>query len=409
MEKRDYYQILGIARNASEEEIKKAYRKLVMKYHPDRNPDPRATEKMKEINEAFAVLSDPIKRQKYDRYGHKGLEGYTAEDIFGGIDFDSIFSELGLRNILSKFFGGFGFEGGSIFDSFFGENSRFSSRTGSKELAAKRGADLQYDLVIELEDAFWGSEKKITLPKMETCPACHGTRAAKGGLSTCKECQGRGQIIYEQRSGWSVFRQITTCPKCRGQGKMITSPCRKCQGKGTVEVQKEIRVQIPIGADTGHTIKVEGEGEPGEDGGLAGDLYIRLRVKDHPIFERRGADLNLKKEIPFTQAILGGKIYSIPGLDGELSLEIPEGTENGSVFKIEGKGMPGFAEERGDLYVEIKICIPKKLSCEEKALLGDFERLRVLRLDPLFLSQHRFGRLALPPGGEDKDRKRRDS
>jgi len=403
MGKRDYYQILGVVRNASEEEIKRAYRRLVMKYHPDRNPDPRATEKMKEINEAFAILSDPVKRQKYDRFGHKGLEGYTAADIFGGVDFDSIFSELGLRNIFSQFSRGFGFGGGSIFDSLFSEDSRFGSSTRFKELAAKRGADLQYDLEIELEDAFEGRERKMTLPKTETCPACRGTRAAKGGLSICTECQGRGQIVYEQKSGWSVFRQITTCPKCRGQGKRITSPCQKCRGMGIVEVQKEIRVQIPRGANSGETIKVEGEGEPGKDGGVAGDLYIRLHVKDHPILERRGADLYLKKEIPFTQAILGGKIYGIPGLDGELSLEIPEGTENGTVFKIGGKGMPRFAEERGDLYVEIKIRVPQKLTSEEKALLADLERLRILRLDPLFLSQHRFGLPALPPGVEDKD------
>jgi molecular chaperone DnaJ len=176
-----------------------------------------------------------------------------------------------------------------------------------------------------------------------------------------------------------------------------------------VEVPKEIRVRIPRGADSGEMIKVEGEGEPGRHGGVAGDLYIRLSVKDHPIFERKGADLYLKKEIPFTQAILGGKIYGIPGLDGEQALEIPEGTENGSIFKIAGKGMPGFAEERGDLHVEIKICMPKELTCEEKALLADFERLRALRLDPLFLSQHRFGRLALPAGDKDKGRRKRDS
>lgn len=374
-----------------------------MKYHPDRNPDSHATEKMKEINEAFAVLSDPVKRQRYDRYGHKGLQGYTAEDIFRGINFDSIFSELGLRNIFSGLLESFEIGKGSIFDSFFGEDSPFRTRTGFKELTARRGADLQYELEIELEDSFWGKEKKITLSKSEACPVCHGTGAARGGLSTCKECQGRGQIIYEQRSGWSVFRQITTCPRCQGQGKRITSRCQECRGKGIVEVQREIQVRIPRGADTGNTIKVEGEGEPGSDGGAAGDLYIRLRVKDHPIFEREGANLYLKKEIPFTLAILGGKIYGIPGLDGEQSLEIPEGTENGSVFKIEGKGMPTFTEERGDLYVQIKICMPQNLTCEEKALLSDFERLRVLRLDPLFLSQRRFGRLTLPPGVRDKE------
>ncbi len=403
MPKKDYYQILGVPRHASPEEIKKAYRKLVLKYHPDRNPDPQATEKMKEINEAFAILSDPIKRQQYDQYGHKGLEGYTAQDIFGGIDFDSIFSELGLRNIFSEFFRGFGFGERSLFDSLFGNNHFFTSGTRYKELTSKKGADLEYDLEIELEDAFYGREKKITLLKTQSCPTCHGTKAAKGGLIICHECHGRGQIIYEQRTGWSIFRQITTCPKCRGQGKRITSFCQNCHGKGKIQVQKEIKVPIPKGADTGEIIKIEGEGEPGENGGSPGDLYVRLRLKEHPIFERRGADLYLKKEIPFTQALLGGRIQCIPGLDGELSLEIPEGTQNGTIFKISGKGMPRFAEERGDLYVEIKINLPKDLSLEERLLLFQFERIRTLKADPLFLEQHRFGLLALPPAFIKKD------
>ncbi|MEM2126445.1 MAG: molecular chaperone DnaJ [Candidatus Methanosuratincola sp.] len=397
MRQKDYYQVLGVPRGASSEAIKRAYRRLVLKYHPDRNPDPQATERMKEINEAFAVLSDPVKRQKYDRYGHKGLEGYTVEDIFGGIDFDSIFAELGLRNIFSDIFRGFGFGGRSIFESFFSEDSFFGARTGVRQLARRKGADLQYDLEIELEDAFWGREKKITVTKNETCPACYGTGAEKGGLSICKECEGKGQIVYEQRSGWSLFRQITTCPKCRGQGKRITSSCKRCLGEGMVEVNKELVIRIPRGADTGHVVKVEGEGGPGEDGGAAGDLYVRLHIKDHPVFKRQGADLYLMKEIPFTQAILGGKVYGIPAPDGELWFEIPEGTQDGTVFKISGKGMPEFDEERGDLYVEIKINIPRCSTCEEKLLLASFERIRALRLDPLLLEQRRFGLLALPP------------
>jgi len=399
MPKKDYYQILGVSRNASYEDIKKAYRKLVMKYHPDRNPDPQATERMKEINEAFAVLSDPVKREKYDRYGHKGLEGYTAEDIFAGIDFDSIFDELGLRNIFRDFFQGFRF-GRSIFDSIFSD-SFFSPATEYKSLAAKRGSDLHYELEIELEDAFWGRTKKITLPKTETCPDCHGSGAAKGGILVCRECQGRGQIIYEQRSGWSVFRQITTCPQCRGQGKKIVSACPTCHRKGVVKVEKEIDIPVPLGVDSGHTIKIEGEGEPEKDGGACGDLYVTFRIKEHPLFQRKGADLVTKKEIPFTQAILGGKIYHVPSLDGELSLEIPEGTEDGAVFKIPGKGMPCLDHERGDLYVEIKVKLPRDLSSEEKLLLCLFERIRALRLDPLLLEQCRFGLLALPPGRSD--------
>jgi len=399
MKGKDYYQILGIPRNASDDEIKKAYRKLVMRYHPDRNPDPKANEKMREINRAYAILSDPAKRARYDRYGERGLEGYTDQDIFGGIDFNSIFRELGLRNIFEDFFKGFGFGRKSIFEDFFSEDSFFGRRIGVREIEEIRGADLQYDLEIDLEEAFQGIEKKINLPKTETCPICKGTGAAKGGLSICKECQGKGQIVYEQRSGWSVLRQITTCPRCHGQGKAITSSCKKCQGKGVIEVKKEISIQIPRGVDTGQTIRIEGEGEAGKRGGEPGDLYIRFQLKPHPIFERRGADIYVKKEITFTQAILGGKIYDIPGLDGNLNIEVPEGTENGAIFKIEGKGMPS-DEERGDLYVEIKIVLPKNLSPEERALLKNFERLRSLRLDLLFLSQNRFGLPSLPPGKE---------
>ncbi|MDI6806229.1 MAG: molecular chaperone DnaJ [Candidatus Aenigmarchaeota archaeon] len=400
MREKDYYQILGIPRDASKDEITKAYRKLVMKYHPDRNPnDPKANEKMKEINRAYAILSDSEKRRRYDRYGEAGLEGYTEQDIFGGIDFDSIFSGLGLRNIFKDFFGDFGFGRKSIFDDFFGYRQKV------KEL--ERGEDLQYDLEIDLEEAFHGIEKKMSLLKTETCPSCLGSGATKGGLSVCRKCQGSGQIIYEQRSGYSVFRQITTCPTCHGQGKMITSYCKECEGKGLIELQKEISVQIPRGANTGQTIRIEGEGGPGERGRRAGDLYIRFKVKDHPVFERRGADLYVKKEITFTQALLGGKIYDTPGIDGNLTLEIPEGTEDGSTFKISGKGMWRFGEERGDLYVTTKIAIPKNLTLEEKTLLRRFERLRTLNFDPLFLSQYLFGLPALPPPKSTKDQEQK--
>lgn len=389
--KRDYYEILGIDRNADDATIKQAYRQLAIKYHPDRNPgDKQAVERMKEINEAYAILSDPVKRQQYDRYGHRGLEGYTAEDIFGGIDFGSIFREFGLRDIFSDF--GFGSFGRDIFDDFFG-----LSATKARELGARKGADLQYDMEIDLEEAFLGVEKKISLPKTEVCSTCRGTGAAKGGLSACRECRGTGQIIREQRSGYSVFRQITTCPRCRGKGRIITSSCKECQGRGTIKLQKEITIQIPKGADTGHTIIVEGEGEPGSNGGAAGDLYIRLQVKDHPIFKRRGSDIYVTKEITITQALLGGRIYGVPALGQDIDIQIPEGTEEGAIFKVEGKGMPRLDGERGDEHIIIKVTMPKNLSQEERLLLHQFERLRMLKLDPDYLSQPSLGLPALPP------------
>jgi molecular chaperone DnaJ len=397
--KRDYYEVLGIGRNADDAAIKRAYRRLAVKYHPDRNTgDEQAVERMEEINEAYAVLSDREKRRLYDAYGHAGLDGYTTEDIFGGIDFSSIFRELGLRDIFSDFgFGSFGF-GRSIFDDFFGRPA-----TKVRELRATKGADLQYDVEIDREEAFLGVEKKINLPKTEVCPACRGTGAAKGGLSACQECGGRGQIIREQRSGWSVFRQITTCPRCRGEGKVITSPCNECGGKGTVELQKELTTQIPKGAATGHTVMIEGEGEPGIGGGPAGDLYVRLRVKEHPVFDRRGSDIYVKKEITITQAVLGGKVYGVPGLNGNLSIKIPEGTEDGAVFKVEGQGMPRLEGQRGDEYIIIKVAIPKNLSQEEKTLLRQFGRLRMLNLDPLFLCQPSMGLPALPPSSSTEN------
>lgn len=306
---------------------------------------------MKEINEAYAVLIDLVKRERYDRYGHAGLEGYTAKDILGGMDSGSIFRDLGLRNIVD----GFDFGRGLFDDLFESPLSAFGGpQTRVKEL--RRGADLQYDLESDLEETFWGGEKKISLPKNE---ACQGTGAAKGALIRCPQCNGSGQIIREQRSGWSIFRQISTCARCQGTGRTITHPCQKCEGKRTIGIQKEVVFQIPKGADSGETIRIEGEGEASEKGGIAGDLYVRLQVKPHPTFTRRGSDIYVKKEVTIIQAMLGGKVENVPGLDGNFTIQIPEGTEDGTSFKLEGKGMPKFGEERGDEYVIVKISLPK--------------------------------------------------
>jgi molecular chaperone DnaJ len=388
---KDYYDVLGIDRNADDAAIKRAYRRLAIKYHPDRNPDNKqAIEKMKELNEAYAVLSDPQKRRQYDTYGPEGLRGYTAEDIFGGIDFGSIFKDFGLGSTFNDLGFGFG-NGNSVFDDFFGD----STKTRRKELLGHKGADLQYDLDIDLEEAFAGAEKTIKLPKTEPCASCRGTGAAKGGISKCKDCSGTGKIVKEQRNGYSVFREIIPSRRCHGEGQVITTPCQKCHGTGIIEREKKIAIQIPRGADTGHTIKVDGKGEAGSGRGTAGDLYINLHVREHPLFERRGSDICVKKEITITQALLGGKVYGIPGLDGDITIQIPEGTDDGTVINISGRGMPRFDDERGDEKVVIKVTIPKNLSQQEKALLYQFERLRMFNLDPQFLSQYSCGLPAL--------------
>ena len=361
MEKRDYYEILGINKDADEAAIKKAYRGLAMKYHPDKNPgDAQAAEKMKELNEAYAVLSDRNKRGLYDTYGHAGLEGYTQEDIFRGVDFGSLFEEL--------FGGGLGF-GEGIFDGFFGR------RRDRRARQPQRGADLRYDLTVSLEDVAFGKEKKIEAPWLEPCLVCNGVGAKEEGLKECEACHGSGQLVTEQRSGTSLFRQITTCSRCGGRGKVVTHPCDECGGKGSVEKRKEIYLYIPKGADMGHRIRIEGEGETGIDGN--GDLYVILNVEKHPIFERHGDDIYVVKEIGFTRAALGGELDDIPGLEGILTLDIPEGTQNGAVFRIIDKGIPhlnGYG--RGDEYVIIKVLTPTNLTEEEKDLLRRFEESR---------------------------------
>jgi molecular chaperone DnaJ len=359
--KRDYYEILGIGRDAEGSTIKKAYRSLAMKYHPDRNPgDAEAAERMKEINEAYAVLSDTQKRRLYDTYGHAGLEGYTQEDIFSGIDFGSLFREFGLGN--------FGFEfGGGVLDSFFGR--RTATRRGPR-----KGADLRYDLTVTLEDVAFGAEKVVGLPVVEQCSACSGSGAEAGGLERCTSCQGTGQIVREQRSGYSVFRQITVCGGCHGQGKVVKKGCKECKGKGVIEKAKEIKVTIPPGANTGYQIKVEGEGERNE--GLPGDLYVVLHVEKHPVFERHGDDVYLQQDIVFTTAALGGTI-EVAGLYGNLNLDIPAETQTGTTFRIDGEGMPrlnGYG--KGDQYVMVKVLTPQNLTKKEKELLKELDRLQ---------------------------------
>jgi molecular chaperone DnaJ len=314
---------------------------------------------MKELNEAYAVLTDAEKRQLYDVYGHAGLENYTQADIFRGVDFSSLFREFGLGDI-------FGF-GDSPFDSFFGR--RTTTRRGPR-----KGADLRYDLKVTLEEVAFGTEKTIELPKVEQCQTCDGSGAEPDGLAQCESCSGTGQIVREQRSGYSVFRQISTCGKCRGKGKVVTKPCKECDGKGIIEKTEEIGIKIPAGADSGYRIRIEGKGEKGED--LPGDLYIVLVIEKHPVFERHNDDIYLQQEISFTTATLGGEM-TVPTLNGERNLEIPEGTQSGTVVRIENEGVPHLENRgRGDEYVIVKVITPINLSHKEKELIIEFQRLR---------------------------------
>ena len=357
MIKRDYYDVLGVDRDADDATIKKAFRSMAMQFHPDRNPDPSAVERMKELNEAYAVLCDAQKRARYDKYGHAGLDGMSQEDIFGGIDFGSIFGDFG----------------GSIFEQFFG--GQRASR------GPRRGADLKLEVEITLEEAASGVKKEIQLSKMMACPSCRGAGAESGGVTRCEACGGAGQTVHERRMGFSVFRQVGACSACGGRGKVIKDKCRQCRGKGSTEQTKKVTLDIPKGIDTGQGLRVSGEGGQGEPGAGAGDLYISISVKKHDLFERRGDDLVLVKEISFVQAALGDKI-AVPSLNGDLKLEIPEGTQTGTVFRFNGKGMPRVDSfGRGDLYVSVKVVTPTKLGSKAKDLMKQLAEMEKARAE----------------------------
>jgi molecular chaperone DnaJ len=349
--KKDYYEVLGVPRNATQEEIKNAYRKLALQYHPDRNKSPDAEEKFKEISEAYAVLSDEEKRRQYDMFGHEGIGGrYTREDIFRGVDFDEIFRDLGFG------FGGFG----SIFDMFFGR----------REHASEGGYDLRYDLEISLEDAFKGVKTEIEVPRNEKCDVCKGTGARPGTEpKTCPKCHGTGQIQYARTSGFTRFVQITTCDKCNGRKAVIENPCKECHGSGIVKRYRKIRIDVPAGVDTGYSLRLRGEGEASVEGAKPGDLYVVVTVKPHKVLKRDGDDLFYDAQIGFTQAALGSEI-EVPSIDGRAKLRIPPGTQSGTIFRLKGKGMPkirGFG--RGDELVRVTVKTPTNLTEKQRKLL----------------------------------------
>ena len=358
MTKRDYYEILGVEKNASKAEIKKAYRKLALKYHPDKNPDKSAEEKFKEISESYAVLYDDEKRKLYDQFGHAGIDQrYSSEDIFRGADFSDIFRGMGFDINF-----GFGFD--DIFERFFGHRMGFERRS-----ARRRGADLRYDIEISLEDAYKGLETTIRVPRSETCENCNGSGAEPGtSPKKCPQCQGTGQMRNSRRTAFGMFTQVTACIKCRGQGTFIEKPCSECKGRGFVQKTRNIELKIPKGVDDGSQLRLAGEGEAGIGG--TGDLYIVIHVKRHPKFNRRGNDLHTIKELLFTEAAIGTKI-DVGTIDGQTEkLKIPEGTQNGDIIRVRGKGMPGLrGRGQGDLFVEISLKTPKKLSRKARKLI----------------------------------------
>lgn len=357
MAKRDYYEVLGVSRDASQEEIKKAYRKLAVKYHPDKNPDniEEAEGKFKEATEAYEVLSDSDKRRRYDRFGHEGVKGRTWSG--SGFDFTTSFED-----IVSDIFGG------DIFGDIFG------MRRSRRRTTPKRGRNIQYTLEITLEEAVSGKETTIDVPRVEECNVCNGT-GAKSGTSpqTCPECGGTGQITKTQ----GLFTISSTCPRCRGKGKVILNPCSECNGSGRVKRTQQINVKIPQGVKTGDRLSVKGEGEAGYRGGPPGDLIIQIKILPHEIFERDGNDLHIAAKISFVQAALGDKI-KVPTIGGgKEKLTIPSGTQYDKTFRIKGKGMPYHNTfGAGDLIVHTRIETPTNLNSEQKELLRKFAELR---------------------------------
>ncbi len=355
-EKRDYYEVLSVPKNASNDQIKDAYRKLAMQFHPDRNKAPEAEEKFKEISEAYAVLSDDQKRQQYDQLGHAGFDQrYTKEDIYRGADFDSIFRDLG---------GGFG----DIFRQIFGGGmGGFGGGYGEQ---INRGQDLLYDLNITLEEAARGTEKEIEIPRTERCDVCGGSGAAPGTQArTCPRCGGAGRIQNTRRSAFGVFVQVQPCPECRGKGTLIDSPCRNCRGSGLVRKRRKITVKVPMGIDEGYQLRLRGEGEMVSNGGEPSDLYVLVHILQHQFFIRDGDDLNYVLMINYPQAVLGAEVQ-VPTLEGPTLLKIPSGTQAGEVIRVKGRGMPRFrGYGKGDLLVRVGIAVPEKITATQRQLL----------------------------------------
>jgi molecular chaperone DnaJ len=350
--KRDFYDILGVARNASDDEIKKSYRKLAMKYHPDRNPDSKeAEDKFKEAKEAYEMLSDPQKRAAYDQYGHAGVDPNMG-GMGGG-----------------QGFGGFSDAFGDIFGDIFGGGAA-GARGGRGGPQVYRGADLRYSMEITLEEAAHGHETQIRVPSWSNCEHCGGEGAEPGTkVETCGTCHGAGQVRVSQ----GFFSMQQTCPRCNGSGKHIPKPCKKCHGAGKTKSQKTLEVKIPAGIDDGMRIRSAGNGEPGVNGGPSGDLYVEVHIKEHPVFERDGDDLHCQMPISFIDAALGGEIQ-VPTLSGKASFDVPEGTQSGKTFRLRSKGIKSLRTSLpGDLYIHVQVETPVKLNQEQKDILRQLD------------------------------------
>nr|WP_325303808.1 molecular chaperone DnaJ [uncultured Dysosmobacter sp.] len=355
-QKRDYYEVLGVSKGASEEEIKKAYKKLARKYHPDLNPDNKeAEEKFKEVNEAYEILSDSNKKARYDQFGFAGVDpNYGAGAGGGGFDGGFDFGDLG--DIFGSFFGG-GFGGGRR----------------ANPNAPQRGESIRLSLAISFEEAAFGCEKEVSVDRMEQCGTCHGSGCAAGASpEVCPDCHGTGQVQVRRQTPMGVFATSAPCGKCGGKGKIIHQPCPDCRGSGTVRKRKTIQVSIPAGIDNGQTISVRGQGSAGKNGGPAGDLLVTITVRPHELFRREGTSVLCDAPITFAQAVLGAEL-EIPTIDGKVKYDLPEGTQTGTTFRLKGKGIPSLnGRGRGDQYVTVYIETPRNLNREQKEALKKF-------------------------------------
>ena len=352
-DKRDYYEVLGVSKGASEDEIKKAYRQAAKKYHPDLNPgDKEAEVHFKEVNEAYEVLSDPQKKARYDQFGHAGVDPNFGAGGYGGAGFD-----------------GEDFDLGDIFSSFFGGGGRRQNPN-----APRRGSDVGASVVISFEESARGCKKQVNVQLVTTCDECGGSGAAKGTSSrTCAQCGGSGQVRTQQRTPFGVVQTQSVCPSCHGRGKTIDTPCRKCSGSGQVRKPATIGINIPAGIDDGQVISIRGKGNAGQNGGPAGDLQVQVSVRPHPLFERQGYDILCDLPRTYAQVALGAEV-SVPTLDGKVPYTIKEGTQPGETFRLKGKGFPYInGRGRGDLLVHVTVEVPRNLNSEQKKLLKSFE------------------------------------